>query len=296
MSSFNKVFFFGLIALSIVGCQKDPQPYLTQNTELGQYLFFDKALSYDGSTSCASCHDPQLAFTDGYEVSINSMADPLTFNAPSLLNLQNYTFLSWHDRSITDLTTQLRRPLFSNTPVEHGLHIDSIEIYNDLEEKYRRLLKDPELNIDSPTIIHHLVSYIKKLQSRNSPYDQSIQSNNSKMISKEATLGEKTFKNHCDNCHGGLDFNQAQKGMQESLNYRIPSLRNISITAPYMHDGQIRTLGEAIDHHSSFSDEDHLASLSQKDKSNLIHFLYSLTDTSYLQQPLFQNPLTSTYQ
>lgn len=263
------------------------------NISLGQYLFFDKMLSYNGEIACASCHNPNLSFTDGYIRSFNSKADLLEHNSPSLLNLSNYSFFSWTDTSIQDLDMQMHRPLFGTKPIEIGLHLDSTNIFKKLSLKYN----EP---INKDIIISSIRQYIEGLNARNSIYDQHISSN--VKLSSKANMGKTLFYNkeiNCNNCHGGIDFNTPSNGSPivnfNNKKIRIPSLRNVSVTAPYLHNGNANSLFSVIKDHNS--DKNNALDIRYPNKklnndeiSNIIHFLYTLTDTSFKNNIYFQNP------
>jgi cytochrome c peroxidase len=89
--------------------------------QLGHHLFFDKNLSHNHTKSCASCHAPEFAFTDGYRTSISPLGENLKHNAPSILNASELHYFDWNNSSATTLEEQIHRPLFGTTPIELGL-------------------------------------------------------------------------------------------------------------------------------------------------------------------------------
>lgn len=264
---------------------------IERKQDLGRYLFFDQNMSYDRKTSCASCHDPKMAFTDGYRLAFNARADQLKFNTSSLLNLTDYPYLSWSDSTITDLNKQMRRPLFSETPIEHGLHLDSAQIFLEMDRCYGVFFRKWYDRINVQSIVDALAQYLVKLESRNAPVDNYVNSSNCEDIDPEFERGWNTFHDRaCHQCHGGRDFNlRGQSMMNLSLEYRIPSLRNVRLTAPYFHDGRTHNLSEAIIAHPNAGGRKYIPP-SEEDTEKILHFLNGLTDTSYLSKEMFCNP------
>jgi cytochrome c peroxidase len=251
-------------------------------TLLGQRLFFDTRLSQTGSKSCATCHNPHLAFTDGYRRSSGIYADETVHNAPSLLHLNSYHSLNWADSTLTMLSEQMKRPLFGTSPIELGMSpTDTVRLHLLSQDTvYRQLLDGRKLTWS--LTLEALASYVEQLNGRHSPFDQRV-------LSEAAREGYRLFQDKkCDGCHGGRDFNRpptaSDNGFRD-IGYgrvRIPSLRNVSITAPYMHDGHIDDILNAVDHAES--------PLLSSEKVALVAFLYRLTDTGYLQKPFFRDP------
>lgn len=249
---------------------------------LGQRLFFDTRLSLTGSKSCATCHNPQLAFTDGYRRSSGIYADETAHNAPGLLNLGSYRSFNWADSTLTVLTEQMKRPLFGTTPIELGMSpTDTLRLHQLAQDSvYGRLLGGRKLTWT--LTLEALEAYLMRLEHRNSPFDRHE-------LSAAAAEGQHVFgEKGCDDCHGGRDFNrpaaEADNGFRD-VGYgrvRIPTLRNVAITSPYMNTGHVGDIQEAVAHGGS--------TLSPAEKKSLVAFLYSLTDTTYLQNPLFANP------
>lgn len=286
--------------------------------ELGHFIFFDKELSYNQSISCSTCHSPELAFSDGYKVSVNFEAQSLKFNSPSLINVGSRSFFSWTDTTITNLSTVLERSLYGTDPIEHGLFLNENVILENINKKY--LYKADSLNetIDINLVKTALVSYLNKLESRRSPRDSYLKNSNSLSYTDEMKKGEKIFqKMECHNCHGGIDFDQPESGLNvadfnneiakynnsnglfyqtkkgggENL-FRIPSLRNLCFTAPYMHDGSAVSLNEAIDFHYTYMEDKRLLqkSFDENEKSLLMHYIYSICDHDFFDDPLFNDP------
>ena len=329
----------GCLALLFYACTPNISPSQHQIT-LGHYLFFDKRLSLNRSKSCASCHSPELAFTDGYRTSITPLVEMLRHNAPSLLNIQDHTYFDWANPRVRTLTQQMRRPLYGHMPVELGLdqHIQALQAQFQQDSFYAPIFKKafPEASqwATQTQIEAALFAYEQQLQSRRSLYDLH-------QLDSIAVRGEKLFMSselNCSECHRPPDFTLANQtdaidsvfqnigiypvnnpndsGIANTTHqekdrgkYKIPSLRNVALTAPYMHDGSLQNLNQVIDlyarggqlisqgpyagdgaTHPQKSNLIKGFSITATQRNELIHFLESLTDTSYLQNPLFTDP------
>ncbi len=283
MKSSMRLSWLIVFALFIPSFRDHSEAALSAKREMGHFLFFDKDLSRDGNLSCSHCHDPLLAFTDGYRVSMNGNAELLLRNAPSLLNINRRSFFSWSDPNITDLAMQMQRPLFALHPEEMGLMNRESEIVERLSKKkiYRKLYpKAYGRSIDClkfDDLIECIIYYERNLQSRNSKFDKFLQSRDSSYLTANEKIGMRLFFSDslfCHGCHGGLDFFEPKQGMgmaniglyncngsyplrdlglqrhtglsKDNGVFRIPSLRNVAITSPYYHDGSEISLEEVI--------------------------------------------------
>ncbi len=318
---------------------------------LGHYLFFEKRLSYNQSKSCASCHSPIFAFTDGYRKSVAANGENLLHNAPSLLNISQNRFFDWGNPSVTTLENQIKRPLYQTHPLEMGfdLQADKLIAFFCQDSLYQSLYQSAfhkKADLCSISDIEAcIIAYIKTLNSNNSPYDLFLKGDQYALNTSEQN-GLKLFTSHqlkCNLCHippfftsanltNNLDSIYANIGLYHVMNqhgypasdigmgkitakpqdngkFKIPSLRNCMITAPYMHDGSVNTLEEVIDIYASGgrnvlngdakgdgrlhpNKHQHIQGfeLSPSEKRDLILFLASLTDTSYLNDSHFRNP------
>ncbi len=312
---------------------------------LGHYLFFETKLSKNGIKSCASCHDPQFAFTDGYRVALSTEADLLLHNTPSILNLSNYKTLNWASPNIKNIVQQMQGPLFNKHPPEMGMSADNYNAIKNIETdpKYKTLLQQAGVNkLTWKIVVKCINEYVLKLNSRNAKYDKYRQGK--VKLNKEEHAGMKLFfskKLNCTSCHAGVDFNQTKAikdnrfaniglyniGPQHQYTandnglfntthkasdigkFRIPSLRNVMLTAPYFHDGSARNLEEVINLYSHagrnitsgnyagngiknpYKDKRlKIFSITTKQQKQLLAFFNTLTDTSYLQNPYFILP------
>lgn len=320
---------------------------LNATEELGRYFFFDTHLSSNNTKSCGSCHDPKIAFTDGYRRSVSPQGENLPHNAPSLLNTQRYQYYDWANPTAIDYRTQMKRPLYGKHPIELGLdnHWESFSRYVGNTAVYQSLLKEITKNgvLTKELLEACIEAYLEKLQSRNAPFDQYI-GGDKEALDASAQRGFRLFTSKelkCVQCHMPPDFTKLTESKlleevfvniglynfnneypakdrgimeythkkQDNGKFRIPSLRNVALTAPYMHDGSVETLPEVIDIYANGGRGDVGDKLygngptntmkhkfisgfkiSDQEKSDLVVFLQSLTDTTYLQNKMFLNP------
>lgn len=275
--------------------------------ELGKAFFFDKRFSSDSTISCASCHIPKFAFADTVSIS-PGVAGRLGFrNAPSILNLQNApTFM--FDAHIPTLEMQAIAPIQ-----------DSNEMGMKMGDLIRRLNKDEDYvdlaqklfnrELDAWVITRSLATFQKTLVSNSSKFDQ-YNKGNTNALSVDEIAGWKLFSErlYCTKCHVPPNFTNYSPVCNgvDSLytndqgRYRVtgdssdigkfktPSLRNIMLTAPYMHDGRFEDIDQVLQHYmkgglKSMNQHEVIQefSLNQKELSQIKQFLTSLTDTSY---------------
>jgi cytochrome c peroxidase len=283
--------------------------------KLGKELFFDKLLSADNSISCSSCHSPALAFTDGLTTSIGVDNRAGLRNALPLFNL------AWKRSFFRDGGVQILELVALNSINDHReFDINS----NILLERLQSSLKYSTLfrNAFNDTItlngaLFALSSFQRTLISGKSDYDKYTFYGLKNALSEEQIRGKELFfssKTDCSSCHGGFNFTNdsfqsngyfttyPDSGRQRiTLNesdrgkFQTPSLRNVALTAPYMHNGSVATLDEIIDNYnngnSSFVNKSPLIrslGLTLQEKSDLLAFLNSLSDLEFIQNPDFK--------
>jgi cytochrome c peroxidase len=292
---------------------------ITQAT-LGKKLFSEKILSKDSSVSCASCHNPTLAFADTLSYSIGINGNETKRNTPSVLNMKNRPYFFWDGRAAT-LEEQSLMPI-ANTE-EMGLP---------LEEAIRRLNKNNtyiklfmQVFKQKPTIKNlaaAFAAYEKTLETVDSKYDDWANDKTTLTAAEERgrvlMIGEKA---KCFDCHFGDDFTgdefkniglYNENFLTDSGRYRItkkesdlgkfkvPGLRNIAVTAPYMHNGMFKTLEEVLRYYNNpkgfFPHQVNMdttfskpLNLSAKEQSDIIAFLKTLTDKAYRKNSLTKN-------
>ncbi len=323
-----------LIAVYICCMDQTANQKLDAFRKAGHYLFFDKRLSYNNTKSCASCHEPLMAFTDGYHRSLGANGDVHKRNAPTLLNISSSHFFTFADSSIHTIYEQVALPLFNTRFTELGAGGNKDGILSKLraDSVYKALFSlSGAKAFDWDFIRRSLEAYCMGLNSYGSKYDE-VQKGKI-VFTEDEQKGKELFFSEalrCGHCHGGADLNTPQQGTGIYVNngffepdsshvnrkfapdmglyeithdakdigkYKIPTLRNIILTAPYMHDGSVNTLDSVIsfyakggNHHPA---KDTLISgfvLSAIQQQQLLSFLKTLTDTSYLGNGYFRDP------
>ena len=242
--------------------------FTPQQIDLGRYLFFDPVLSADGSVSCASCHDPAQGFADGRAQAVGINGQTLPRSAPSLWNIGFFSTLLW-DGSKTSLEEQMQGPLYS--PVEMGNNpAQLLEALNG-NHTYRALFEQAfgasAISLDH--IYTAITAFESSLISLNSRYDLYAHGYHA-ALNEEEIAGLNVFRSfvaRCAECHTPPLFSNQQLAVlgvadapgelsdlgAEAITgdasqrgaFRVPSLRNIAKTAPYMHRGQKATLEDA---------------------------------------------------
>lgn len=285
--------------------------------QLGKKLFFDTRLSATGSKSCASCHDPRFAFSDGYRTSPGLLGDTVRRNAPSLINTTLLHSLNWANPDIRTFEEQMLRPLFGTTPPELGLTrtatpahsytkpLDSLLAELSHDRDYQPLFKKAYPKASNEWTLEHLTAAIgafeRTLVSLNSPYDAFLKGQ-SAALSPEAQRGANLFfspQMGCANCHSGTLFTNHQfyyagfpdsddqglyehtKILSDTFKFRTPTLRNLSFTAPYFHDGRATTLTDVL------NTPGHRLALTASQQLDLIFFLESLSDSTIMRNSWF---------
>ena len=242
--------------------------FTPQQIDLGRYLFFDPVLSADGSVSCASCHDPAKGFADGRAQAVGISGQTLPRSAPSLWNIGFFSTLLW-DGSKSSLEEQMQGPLYS--PVEMGNNpAQLLEVLNG-NPTYRTLFEQAlgSSPIALDQIYTAITAFESSLISLNSRYDLYAHGYHA-ALNEEEIAGLNVFRSfvaRCAECHTPPLFSNQQLAVlgvadapgelidlgAEAITgdasqrgaFRVPSLRNITRTAPYMHRGQKATLEDA---------------------------------------------------
>lgn len=287
----------------------DDNPTTKEKIELGRKLFFDKRLSVDGTVSCASCHLPELAFTDGQALSKGIFGKRSFRNSPSLLNA-GYLETVMFDAHIASLEEQVLVPLTDT--VEMGANVKEVVHYLQSIPGYQKAAQDIyQRDFDIWVLTRSIAAFERSLISDNSKYDQ--WKRGEVTFSPEEQRGHDLFFNelYCTKCHPAPHFTNYQaenNGLYldygedmgrfrihfDSLDigsFKVPSLRNIELTAPYMHDGSISTLKGVFYHYASGGKGNNLQDssiqpfdLTRQKINDLTSFLQTLTDTSYMKK------------
>ncbi|MBP6397530.1 MAG: cytochrome C peroxidase [Saprospiraceae bacterium] len=306
-------------------------PLTVDGINLGRHLFYDNILSGNGTMSCASCHHPDKAFTDGLSVSFGIDGIAGRRSSMSLVNVGfTKNGLFWDGRSKT-LENQALLPV--TDPIE--LHANWPDVENKLRnhENYPTLFRKAfgiqnKSEITKELAAKSLAQFQRIILSVNSKYDRVVQGK--EKFDDLELIGFSLFIDlegsdlpdaECHHCHtldlatadaffnNGLQatsdlngFKDAGRGavtgqLADNGKMRAPTLRNIMFSAPYMHDGSLKTIDEVLNHYNghgkSSPNKDPLIrnlELTPFHKEALVAFLHTLTDTSYLQNPLLKKP------
>ncbi|WHY86838.1 cytochrome c peroxidase [Neobacillus novalis] len=271
-----------------------------QKVVLGKMLFFDKRLSGNNEVSCITCHAVDKAFTDGRATAVGVDGREGQRNTPTVLNAAYYEKLFWDGRA-TSLEEQALGPIIN--PVEMDQDLD--ELVKELKDvpEYRRLFANAfQGEITTKHIAEALASYERTLIVNDTPFDHYLQGDN-KALTTQEKLGMEIFvgKGSCITCHAGANFsdndfdnlgiNNGDLGRfyvtdqeEDKGAFRSPQLRQLIYTAPYMHDGSMKTLEEVVKHYNEgkhvdqFTSEDfNPLNLSDKEQAALVAFLQSLS-------------------
>jgi cytochrome c peroxidase len=313
----------------------EDNPMTVEGVELGRFLFYEVKLSGDNTMSCASCHAPQSAFSDANQFSVGIDGILGNRNSMALINLGWQTSFFWDGRSKT-LEEQILEPV--PNPIEmHQEWKDAVaKLHADVKYRNRFFKAFGEEGIDSSKVAKAIAQFLRTMISGSSKYDVMYKYENSYPLSSsdqtilstitvEEWAGYDLFKSlsgaDCFHCHNG-PLMQVQKfsnngldatftdigrgGITGNINdngkFKIPTLRNIALSAPYMHDGRFATLDEVIEHYSSgvqqSSTIDPLieyafqggVQLNASEKQLLKKFLETLTDYNFINNPDFQDP------
>lgn len=294
-------------------------PPTAETVALGRRLYYDPVLSVDGTVSCATCHDPQQAFGDGRRVSIGVRGQAGTRNAPSVINAAYYTLQFWDGRAPT-LEKQAEGPVTNPVEMGHSLAGAASKVNTDpsYRTQFRKAWGTDKITFDM--VEKSIASFERTVLSGNSPFDRYMYGGDNQALSPSARRGLDVFRNpkkgNCAACHTIGDsyalftdnkFHNLGVGVQLGLDgealfadmgrfkatnveadkgsFRTPALRDIALTAPYMHDGSEKTLKEVIDFYigggnsNPYRDKEihSLDFLTGQERSDLQEFLKSLT-------------------
>lgn len=290
---------------------------LTPGTiELGKVLFYDPILSKDNTISCASCHSSYQAFAHTDHQLSHGINDLIgTRNAPALFNL------AWHDKFMWDgavnhLDVQALAPIAHPKEMAEKIEnvvkkLQSAKLYPKL---FLKAFKDSI--ITGELVLKALSQFQLTLVSAGSKYDR-VKQNKAKFTEQEQN-GYKLFLENCNACHteplfsnykfanNGLNIDTTLKDQgrftitkqtNDSLKFKVPSLRNLSYTNPYMHDGRFNKLNQVLNHYISIKESKVLSpelkkpiQLTSNQKTDLVAFLLTLNDSAFVFNPQHQYP------
>ena len=296
----------------------EKNPITHEGFVLGRKLFHDPLLSRDGTISCASCHSQYNGFTHVDHAVSHGIDDRKgTRNSPVLINLAWNNSFHW-DGGVNNLEVQPLNPL--SHPAEMDQSLDKVLEYLNQDEAYRSLFFQAfgDSVVSSKNVLLALAQFNASLVSSNSRYDKFMR--DELEFTKQEKKGLKLFMKHCNSCHTAPLFNSnkyASNGLpidtvyndvgrfkitgnpEDSLKFRIPTLRNIAYTFPYMHDGRFKKLRQVVAYYAGEIDLENpylsnelrkKIKLSSNDQKDLISFLLTLTDKEFLFNNKFELP------
>ena len=316
-------------------------PMSSVKVELGRRLFHETGLSSTGGYACASCHRPELAFTDGRARALGATGEPVKHAAMSLANVAYSPALTWNDARVRSLESQMRQPLFNDHPLEMGLQSGGLTAIAALsaEAAYRGLFAAAFPGDSAPISMDHIIKAIaafeRSLISGRSPFDRYVFDDERTALTVVQKRGMALFfsaRVGCAQCHSGFNFSgpvvyeghdresalfantglydvdgrggypAGDRGLTDVTHraadmgkFRVPTLRNVALTGPYMHDGSLANLEQVIDHYARGARRNPRQDprlqplfLTPEERADLIAFLESLTDREFIDDPRFR--------
>jgi len=280
-------------------------PITKEKVELGKLLFFDTRLSKDGTINCATCHAPEFGFAEPRKVSTGIGGAQGGRNAPTVIN-SGFSFFQFWDGRAPSLEEQAKGPMANPIEMGHSLEgatkaIDEAEGY---EHYFKEAFGDHDVTIDR--IAQAIASFERTVLSGNSAWDRYTVGHDEHALSDSAKRGLKLFegKAKCSQCHVGFNLSDGifhnigvgMKAKQPDLGrfvvsgqpvdkgaFKTPTLRDISRTAPYMHDGSLATLKAVVEFYERGGEPNRnldpkitRMKLSEQDENDLVAFLESL--------------------
>lgn len=281
-------------------------PLTPDKVGLGKQLFFDQRLSADGTIACATCHNPQFGFTDGQPVSTGIAGRQGKRSAPTAINRAFSTSQFWDGRAAS-LEEQAKDPMVNPDEMGNPSHTAVVERLKGIEayrEAFKRVFAAEDFTIEH--VVQAIAAYERTILSGNAPFDR-FQAGDTSALSAAAQRGLELFRDKakCANCHDGANFTdemyhnlgvgmdqpQPDLGRYEVTNneedrgaFKTPTLRDIARTAPYLHDGSVKTLEDVIELYDKGGIKNLYLSpkmvplhLTPQEKADLVEFLKSLT-------------------
>ncbi len=285
-------------------------PYSKQKAELGKLLFFDKRLSSDATVSCASCHSKPYAYADRHQVALGIHGHKGTRHAPTVINTAYLKLLFWDGRA-KSLEEQAKGPIAN--PNEMALANDVHEAHKECHERikkiqgYGKMFKEVfgNENCSIDDVAKAIATFERTVLSGNSSFDR-YHAGDKQALSEQEIKGYQVFRHSsCDNCHYGDNFTDGRflnigigmdvpnpdlgrynitKEKKDWGAFKVPTLREIANTYPYMHDGSLKTLEEVIDYYdkggtpnANLHPSIRKLNLSKEDKEALLSFLKALS-------------------
>jgi cytochrome c peroxidase len=286
-------------------------PMSEPKVALGRRLFFEPRLSITGHYSCGSCHDPARAFSDARPVAIGATGQALPHNAMALVNVAYNLSFGWTKPQVRSLEAQMLEPMLNQHPVELGMKGREATVSAELatDPAYARDFAAAFPGQAAPVSFGNLVKAIgafeRTLISGGSPFDRYVFGGEHEALSPQAKRGMAVFfspRAGCAGCHSGFNFSGNWRDTQGATGrasfarngtskepMRVPTLRNVALTAPYMHDGRFATLAAVLEHYCAIgarpgAHDPRLprSPFTAAERAELLSFLQSLTDESFM--------------
>ncbi len=306
------VLFISIFSLTILSFETIDPP--SSKIELGEKLFFDPILSLDSTISCASCHKPEFAFADNVAISPGVGGKMGNRNAPSVMNIASRSEF-FYDGRAKSLRDQIHFPI--EDPLEmdlsYDMAIERLRNHKKYSVWFNNIYKEAP---NKENVADAIASYEESLETSNTEFDAWMQ-DQPNSFSAAAQRGREIFMSDrakCFDCHFGPDFTGDEfknVGLYDEIKYKdkgrfnvsnlnsdlgkfkVPGLRNVAITAPYMHDGSFATLEDVVEYYSDpykFVNQpiniDTLLhkplNLTVQEKADIVEFLKTLTDRSLI--------------
>lgn len=283
---------------------------------LGKKLFYDPVLSVDSSISCATCHHQSLSFSDGLATSEGVAGRKGFRNAPSLANIGFHPYFM-REGGVPTLEMQVLVPIQEHAEFDFNIVLLAQRL--SANEEYVRLAEEAYGRMPDPFVITRAIAcFERSLISGNSIWDQDqYGAGEAASLSTVAQKGMELFfseRTQCASCHSGINFTNyafENNGLYEDYEdegryrltgeesdralFKVPGLRNVALTAPYMHDGSMWSLEEVLAHydsggasHPNKSERIKPLALTKEEKDALISFLEALTDSQFIENPNFR--------
>lgn len=298
-------------------------PLTKDGFKLGRKLFFETKLSRDNTISCGSCHQPFAAFAQiEHDISHGVEERIGTRNSPALFNLNWHTSFFW-DGGVNHIEVQPFGPI--TNPLEMDETLVNIVSKLQADAGYRQLFKDAfgSEEVTTQKIAKSLAQFMGLMVSSNSKYDKYIRNESGGSFTAQEENGLTIFRNKCASCHSeplfsnftfrnnGLELIPNTKGVIDSgrgvitpfdpssyYKFKVPSLRNLEYTTPYMHDGRFTTIDQVLEHYSTGIHQtpnlDPLLTngipLTAAEKEALKAFLNTLNDEEFVKDTRFREP------
>jgi len=285
-------------------------PITPEKIELGRLLYFDKRLSKDVTVSCASCHDPKRGWTDNQPVSDGIHGGKGVRSAPTVVN-STYNLVQFWDGRAKNLEEQALGPIVNPVEMGMGSHdemVNSLDKIQSYQPLFQKAFGDPKITKERVTMA--IASFERTVLGGNSKYDRYNAGDKTAMNESEIRGQELFFgKANCTRCHVGSNFSDSDfhnlgvgmkaakpdlgryeqtKDEKDKGAFKTPTVRDVSRTGPYMHDGSEKTLEEVVDFYDKGGEPNQWLdvkvvklNLSAQEKTDLVNFMKALDSDPY---------------